>query len=248
MNGVDNSGRKTHRKVTEIFVHKLGMLHRDCVVCTSGSDLHLLRMLPLVLTRASISTLPSGIIPFPALPLLHFTPMWVSGVVPNLVGTKNKPTPGTPSSCPIVVALLVNGASSFGGGVEVIANHVGSNKSVTPTPTALPALGLVGKGGVDVHAEREAAVTSGTPTPPFGTPPLTFVVRVSAAGSHPAPLSFLVGELAPCFLLPVRPPPPSSHKPPPPALWDDASAEAGKQGVPVATRAGSLAPLFRSDL
>jgi hypothetical protein len=250
MTEIDNGRRTPRHEAANARLHKLEMLQRVWVMRARGCGLRLLVMLPLALRRASILPLPSRIVPIPALHPPHLFPMRVSGVATDLAVTMNSATPDTPSSCLIVVALLVNGASSFGGGVEVIADHVGSRKSVTPTPAVFSALGLLGKGGVDVHAKREAAATSGTPTPPFGTPPLTFGVRVSAAGSRltPSPPPVLVGNPVPVLLMPTQPRPPSSHEPPPPAIWDDASAEAGKQGIPVATRAVSLAPLLRNDI
>ncbi len=207
---VDNAKQTARGTDNKTMVDMLHLLRKRWTRHANGCDLHLLLKLPLVLRRASIPAPPSRIILVQSPPHPCITTMSVSGVVLDFDGIQTDPTPGTTSSFSVAVAQLVNGMSFRGGGVEVIADHVDNNDSITPTPSPLLSLGRTGKGGVDVHAKREATANSGTPTPPSGTPPLTFDVRVSAAGSLLPPQAFFVDDPAPGFLLPMHPPPPPS--------------------------------------
>ncbi len=181
----------------------------------------------------------------------------VSDVAPNLVGSSDRPTPGTPVSPSSAVAPLPNDLLHPRGGVGVCAYLVGSSSSATPTPAAASAPDLRGEAGVDVPAERGAKETSGTPTPAPGTNPLAFAAKGSTTG--PDPSSCIVphvcsfssaGPHASCSSSSTLPPPSVHHPPasprlllPPPdpsPVWEEASAEAGSQFATVAPRAASL--------
>ncbi len=114
--------------------------------------------------RASIPSSPARSISIIILAFLPSAAFRVSGVVPNLGVSRTKPTPDTPAQISFIVALLANDALDHGGGVEVIAEPVAIKSSITSTPPASLAIGLLGVETVGAAAKTEAESESAAST------------------------------------------------------------------------------------
>ncbi len=205
----------------------------------------------------ALSRVRPDVVPLPSPPSVgpsrsHLLPSTASCVAMNLEGTNNTATHGARRHLALGAASCV--ATSIAGSITS-ATHGACPPTFVDVPARLPPPGS----GVDVVAKPDPEKSSATPTPLPSSRPLVALppggvgvsskpdaITMTETSTPPAPASPIVLVT---MGLPRIPASSSSHPahPPPPPVWDEASAQAGKQSATAARRAGSLASHLRGN-